>query len=208
MSRPEWYIARVQTGEEDRVCRLITQACQVADQLSHQAALAAAATDDLNPATAGPTLRDCFSPIFRTQKKLRGQWITVERPLMPGYAILVTASPARVRDCARQVRGFYRILRMEETYIPLTPEERSWLEHATQDEGDKRVVPMSFGYLDGNRVVATSGPLVGHEGIIVKIKRSASLAFLEFHVGTKRIKTTIGLGIVPEDRAKQEAQAL
>ncbi|WP_165046249.1 hypothetical protein [Adlercreutzia sp. ZJ138] len=141
-------------------------------------------------------LDECFAPRYRTQKKMRGEWRNVERPLMPGYLIAVVNNPAQLARVLRYVNGFCRVVKVGQTYVPLSGYEREWLE-ANTSRGD-RVVPMSFGHKVGGVLEVTQGPLKGYEGRIVGVKRADSLAMLEFHVGNMRIKTTVGLGILPD----------
>lgn len=140
-------------------------------------------------------LDECFVPRYRTQKKLRGEWRDVERLLMPGYVIAVASDPARLAQRLQRVNGFCRVVKAGQTYVPLNAYERMWLE-ANTSRGE-RVVPMSFGRKVGDVLEVTQGPLKGYEGRITKVRRSDSLAFLEFHVGPVRIKTTVGLGVLP-----------
>ena len=178
----DWYIVQVQHGAEDRMCAAIIRACNEA-------------SFDANGEPSEPfTLQECFCPRFRTQKKIRGEWIDLERPLMPGYVVAVTNDLWRLQRVLNAMLHFARVVTSTGTYIPLGTENRQWIEQGTR-EGD-RVVPMSMAYKEGDRVVVTSGPLVGKEGDIVRVNRKASLAFLEFHVGALRITATVGLGIV------------
>ncbi|WP_165249289.1 hypothetical protein [Adlercreutzia sp. ZJ141] len=141
-------------------------------------------------------LDECFAPRYRTQKKMRGEWRNVERPLMPGYLIAVVNDPSQLARVLRYVNGFCRVVKVGQTYVPLSDYEREWLEASTSR--GNRVVPMSFGHKVGGVLEVTQGPLKGYEGRIVGVKRADSLAMLEFHVGNMRIKTTVGLGILPE----------
>lgn len=184
----EWYVIQVQSGQERRMCRLIQASC--------------AEYNDIAEEGDSFFLDECFAPRFRSQKKWRGEWRDVERPLMPGYLIAVVDEPDRLVQRLRTIPDLCRMVKPGETYLPLTEYERSWVDAYTE-KGD-RVVPMSFGHRDGDGVTVTQGPLKGREGQIVKVDRSNSLAHLEFHVGQIRIKTTVGLGIVPGDAHTSE----
>lgn len=172
MPRTEWYVVQVQTGRERRMCNLIAAVCT-------------------------PEVQECFFPRFQTQRKVRGEWEFVERLLLPGYVIVVTARPADVAQQLRSIPDFCRMVISGETYAPLRRDERAWVEENTRS-GD-RVVPMSFGYKRGDSFVATSGPLVGREGLVTHVNRAKSLAQVEFHVDAITIRATVGLGIVGEE---------
>ena len=49
---------------------------------------------------------------------------------------------------------------------------------------------------DGDTLLVTEGPLKGREGMITRVNRHKSLAFLEFQIGGKRVTTRVGLGIL------------
>lgn len=182
MSRFEWYAVQVMSGQERKMTRLIEVAC--------------AEADEENPDGVRFELDEVFVPRYRAQKKMRGEWREVERLLMPGYVIASVDNPVEFAlVLRRRVSGFCNVVKIGQTYVPLNAYERAWLEAST-NRGD-RAVPMSFGRKVGDMLEVTSGPLKGHEGRITKVKRSDSLAFLEFHVGPMKIKTTVGLGILP-----------
>lgn len=218
----DWYIVQVQAGTEERMCKRIQYESDVADRRQAEAAeekllaqleaaqqagdpmpsyLAEYAANGTSSDDVPHLLDECFSPRFCTQKKLRGEWINIEHSLMPGYLIAVTDDPWELQRRLHTLHAFARVVGMQTdpagnslTYVPLRPEERQWVEDHTQK--GNRVIPMSMAYKEGDRIVVTDGPLVGQEGRIVRIKRSASLAFLEFHVGQISIKTTVGLGVI------------
>lgn len=180
MSRAEWYVVQVLSSQEQKAIAQIKAVCAKTDEVD--------GTDD-------PKLDEIFSPRFRTQKKMHGEWRDIERPLMPGYLIAACTDPAALDRRLRRVREFCRVVRASRAYVPLSSYEREWLEaHTGRGE---RVVPMSFGRKVGDTVEVTEGPLKGQEGRIVQVKRANSMAVLEFHVGPMKIRTTVGLGILP-----------
>ena len=187
MPKAEWYVVQVQTGHEQQMCELIESLCAQADLL------AAATSDEDDPTLL---LQECFSPRFRTQRKRMGRFVDVEHPLLPGYVIAVTHDPARLAHNLRLTREYTHLLAVGETYVPLSKEERLWLERQTAQ--GNRVVPMSIGYRRGDTFVATEGPLVGHEWMVDRVSRANSMAHLELHVGQMTIRTTVGLAILPE----------
>ncbi|WP_165251864.1 transcription termination/antitermination NusG family protein [Adlercreutzia sp. ZJ304] len=179
----DWYAVQVMSGQERKMIQFIETACAEDDEES---------ADLQEPLV----LDECFAPRYRTQKKMYGEWRNVERALMPGYLIAAVNDPVQLAQRLRRVNDFCRVVKSGQTYVPLNAYERTWLEAHTS-RGD-RVVPMSFGRKVGDTLEVTQGPLKGYEGRITKVKRSDSLALLEFHVGSIRIKTTVGLGILPE----------
>lgn len=181
MRAPGWFVVQVQTGCEAQMCRVIERACAEADLASDR---------------DYPLLEECFSPQFQTQMKYHGEWRYKEKPLLPGYVVAVTAEPAALAHLLRGVPEFSRLLTSGETFVPLRDDERVWMEEFTK--AGERTIPMSFAYKKGDTLVVTSGALVGREGMITRVSRRKSLAFVEIDVGGKRVTTTVGLGIVGE----------
>lgn len=180
--RMPWYVIQVLTGHEGRMSSLIM----------------ATFAQQKRTAEAGGALHleECFTPRFCGRKKWKDGWRDVEYPLLPGYVIAVTDTPAALAELLRGINGMCRLVSSGDAYTPLDDGERAWVEAQT-NRGD-RVVPMSFGYKEGDNLVVTSGPLKGFEGRIVRVDRRNCLAHLEFHVGEKTIKTSVGLAVVPK----------
>ena len=62
--------------------------------------------------------------------------------------------------------------------------------------GKKGLFDLSEGIIEGDRIIVTSGPLVGNEGSIRKIDRHKRLAYLEFDMFGQDVKAAVGLEIV------------
>ena len=54
---------------------------------------------------------------------------------------------------------------------------------------------MSEGYIEGDKVRVTAGPLCGLEGLIKKIDRHKRTACLEFDMFGQTVSTSVGLEI-------------
>lgn len=182
MRKADWYVIQVQTGKEQAMCQLIERICAEADLQSD--------------ADGACLLEECFTPKFKTRHKFKGAWQDIEKLLLPGYVIAVTAHPEGVSLELRKVRDLTKLLAVGETFVPLHEEERVWIETFTK-QGD-RSVPMSLAYKVGDTLVVTEGPLKGREAMITRVNRKKCLAFLELHVGGKKVTTQVGLGIVSD----------
>ena len=91
----DWYVVQVRGGQENAVVAALRR-------------------------TAGTgALEECFSPRWRTQRKIRGEWQSVERLLLPGYVVAVTDAPRELDEALRRVPGFTRLLRNERGFTPL-----------------------------------------------------------------------------------------
>lgn len=180
MRTAAWYVVQVETGRELASCAGMTRACEVEAELGVE---------------GSELLVECFAPRYCAQFKLHGEWHDEERLLLPGYVVAVTRDPWGLARVLRKVPGLTKILKMGETFAPLSEDDRSWIERWTT-EGD-RAIPMSIAYKEGDRIVVASGPLKGHEAMIVKVKRRLNMAELEIHAGQMTIRTTVGLAVLP-----------
>ena len=177
-----WYVIQVSTGSEDRMCKVIERACGKLDE---------AAGDE----GGRVGLRECFNPKFESRKKRMGEWRDVERTLLPGYVIADVQNPVKLAYALSRIEDFCRMLVSDGTYSPLDEAERVWIESYTKE--NQRVIPLSYGFRDGDTYVVSSGPLKGKEAIITKLDRKNCLAHIELHAGPMTFKKTLGLVILP-----------
>ena len=183
--REKWYVIQVRTSTEDKMCRRIERACEEHDKVAKDK-------------ESRVYLRECFCPKYRTQRKRKGVWQNIDLPQIPGYVIAVTAHPAQLAEAIKEIHDMCKLLSDGEEYQPLNEDERAWVDMRTAR--GNRVIPMSFARKVGDQIEMTDGPLKGYEGSIVAINRSKSTAYLEFHVGPIRIKTRVGLAVLPGEK--------
>lgn len=170
----EWYVIQVMKGAERSMAALISRVV---------------------PSTV---LDECFWPKYATEIKVRGRFIKVEKPLLPGYLIAVTSNPEALEHHLIELPEFARVLSQGGSFVPLAPDERGLIGAFTKR--GKRVVPMSMGFKDGDEVVIAEGPLAGREGLIRSINRRKSTAYLEVNLCGRRVSTRVGLGVLTKER--------
>lgn len=181
MRASNWYVVQVQAGREHIACNTMRRII--------------GGLQELDP-DAPALMSECFSPSFERRRKRNGEWVFEKRPLLPGYVIVVTDEPYKLRDTLYAVPEFTRLVAMGKTYVPLSQDDKSWIERWTK-QGD-RVIPMSLAYKRGDTIVVTDGPLVGHEAMITKVNRRKRVAHVEVRAGQMIIHTTVGLEVLPE----------
>ncbi len=175
-----WYVVQVMTGRERRVRELICR-------------------------EVGPeVLNECFIPSFEVQKKTRGAWRIERARLFPGYVFVVSGDIEELKQRLRRVPEFARLLTVGESFVALEASERAWL--ASFTAAGERVIPMSMGAVEGDRIVVTQGPLMGHEGWIARVNRRKSLAFIQVEMFGRKIETKIGLGIVRKQACSSDEE--
>lgn len=178
-STTNWFVIQVSTGKELAMCQVIERvAGEVGDGV----------------------LKECFCPSYATQKKVRGVWQNVQAILFPGYVIAVSDAIGELKDRLRRVEEFTRLLSIGEAFVPLEESDRAWIAAFTHH--GERVIPMSMGVVEGDRVVVFQGPLMGHEGWIKRVDRRRSIAFIQVNMFGRTIETKIGLGIVRKKPCK------
>lgn len=169
-----WYVIQVINGRED-VMR---------ERIEHMV-----------PAGA---MQELFYPQFQTEIKVHGEWVDTTKPLFPGYLICDTADPRTVQQYLLCMDDFARVLSQDGRFVPLAKEEVQLIGGFTH-RGD-RVVPMSEALKDGDQVIVTAGPLLGHEGLIKTINRRKSAAYLELDLCGRRVTTRVGLAVLSAEQ--------
>lgn len=170
----KWYVIQVMKGREDNMASLIGRVVPKA------------------------LLQEVFSPKYETEIKVRGRWVPVQKTLLPGYLIAITSDPEGLEAMLSDMPEFARLLAQGNEFVPLAPAEVEVIGSFTAP--GKRVVPMSIGVKDGDRVVITAGPLVGHEAMVKEIWRRKSIAILEVNMCGRVVTTRVGLGVLTKEK--------
>lgn len=175
-----WYAIQVTSGKEESTCRLMRR---------------------LVPSAV---LEEVFTPRYETQKKYQGEWRMCPEPscfpAMWWRSRQTSTSCAQGCAACRSLRGFSP---WERPYLPLDEHDRAWIEALTRKGA--RTVEMSTAVMEGDHVVVTGGPLMGHEGWICAVNRQKSLAFLEIEMFGRKLKTKVGLAILSRQSVEEDA---
>lgn len=165
-----WYAVQVRRGKEDK----FVEWCE--KKINYQA------------------YKDIFIPRVMMAKKYQGKWHNEKRVLFPGYVFVITD---HVDDLFQELKKIPDLTKMLGEYkgeiFPIYSEEVQYLLKYDQ-EG--HVVNMSTGYIEGDNIVITDGPLVGYEGLIKKIDRHKRIAFIEVNVFNQISMIKVGLEII------------
>ena len=135
----------------------------------------------------------CFVPRRAIQMKRKGVWEKVEKPLFPGYFFVDTDDIEEMAIELRKVEGFNKILTVDKEFTPLYGKDAELVENLSTKAG---LFDLSEGIIEGDKIIVTSGPLMGQEGLIKKIDRHKRLAYIEFTMFDHTIKGTVGLEII------------
>lgn len=165
-----WYIAQVHRGREMAMLEL----CRTL----------------LIPRVA----QECFLPQYEVMRKVAGSWHLVKRLLFPGYLFFVTKNPQQLYHELRSVPVALRLLGNDKnSFFSLTERERAWLASFMDAS---YTVRMSKGYIAGDKIVVTRGPLRGFEGDIRKIDRHKRRAYIDISLFGDSMLASVGLEIV------------
>lgn len=180
--RYSWYVVRVKIGSEENVRRR----CK----------------EEMHP----EMIEDCYVFRYEEQSHVKGEWITQEKILFPGYVFLVVRKAGAKKSETEEaeygkrlgqkligIEGAIRLLKVDGELVVLNDEEVNLLQTFG---GHGRKVELSEGVIEHSKIRVYSGPLVGKEKYIRKIDRHKRRAVLEMPMfgGTKRVQ--VGLEIV------------
>lgn len=121
-----------------------------------------------------------------------------KRPLFSGYVFLETNMPEKefktaMYDVIYNSPDIIRLLCNGNGSIAVSDSERQKFEYLFRG---KRCLDHSVGYIDGDQVIVTVGPLKGFEGYIKKINRHNRTALIEFDMFGQKQTVSVALEIV------------
>lgn len=165
-----WYAVQVRTGKEDE----IVKACRI---LINSRAL-----------------NDCFIPRCKRMKKYRGKWHHVEEILFKGYVFMISDYVDELYTELKRIPDLTKILGNDgENIYPIRKEEAMFL---TRFGGDNHMVDISYGFIEGDVIRITNGPLMGQEGHIMKVDRHKRVAYVNISLFDRETTVQVGLEII------------
>ena len=169
-----WFVFFVQTGKEEIVC------------------------DYLNKMSSNKGSIE-FIPriqlICKNSKQVRKEL----KPMFPGYVFYKTKVDAesfvsQIMPLARKFKHIINLLGRENiNYMSLCEEEKNFLIKFCDNQ---HVVCESLGFIKGDRILVTSGPLKGIENVIKRINRHKRRAEIEWEFLGDVRRITVSLEIV------------
>lgn len=163
-----WYVIQVYTGKELE----IAQQCR--DRVADEG-------------------EDVFVPLTERWTKIRGERTLITSRLFPGYVFIETD---KIEDFHKRLNRIYAMTKVLRTGDEMTPIQKEEEEYLRKLGGDEHVVRYSEGYIEGDKLVVTSGPLKDFEGNVKKVLRHKRLVVVEVLLHGKEVEVTLGLGIV------------
>ena len=108
----------------------------------------------------------------------------------PSYLFIETDNIKEFADNIKWFPEFKVVLQMDDVYCPLGKHEESVL---FQLINDKDVIDISKGYMEGDKVRITEGPLMGHENFIKRVKPRQGVAVIEMDIFNRTTEVPLGL---------------
>lgn len=169
-----WYAVWVRIGQEEKVLALCEKLLKAREEKEKP-------------------YEQCFLPKYERSRKLNDEWVRRKEVLFPGYLFFISDHVNELAGLLKSIPEFAKILGDEQTPIPLYSHETEFLRtHMNKD----KVLEMSLGFLVGDRLVVTEGPLKDYKGKIVHIDRHKRLATLEIEFFGRMVKMKVGVEVV------------
>lgn len=163
-----WYVVQVMSGQEHSIAAV----CE-AHLLGEQ--------------------EEVFVPLYERKRKIKGSWELCQAILFPGYVFFQTGDVDDLFYRLKRMDGLTKILRTGDDFTPLHETEVAFLQQFGREE---HVVEMSIGYIEGDEVIITTGPMADWHGKVKKIDRHKKIAVLEIEFFGRMTDVTVGLEIV------------
>ena len=137
--------------------------------------------------------KEMFVPLYIDKMHFRKQWHDVKKVLFPGYFFVDTDDIDEVSKELSQIDRLTKVLRNAEKIAPIQKKEQEFLQGMMNEE---YIVECSKGFIIGDRVCITEGPLRNHYGFIRKVDRHRRIAKLEINFFGRMTPVEVGLEIV------------
>lgn len=139
---------------------------------------------------------EAFVPRYEMLRREKGVWVKRTEVLLPGYVVVVTQDPVKLKTALPRVPRFTRLLGNDDMFTRLDDREVAFISSFVQP--GKRTVKMSTGVIEGDEIIVLDGPLKGRTALIKKIDRHKRLTYLEVEMLGRRRLLKLGLRLFLE----------
>lgn len=141
-----------------------------------------------------------FIPKYIAQKHFKKNWHEVEKTLFPGYLFVDAEKIEPVIAGLKRFRQYTKVLQDGEIVSPITKQEQQFLS-AMMD--NQHLVRYSEGFLIGEKVCITTGPLRNFEGCVRTVDRHRRVAKLEIPIFGRPTPAEVGFGAIKRVSEKE-----
>lgn len=167
-----WYVIQVQTGREEQI---------IAETASYE---------------VRQYCDEIFAPRCERKKRYLGEWHTETSLLFPGYLFVISSAPEKLYKALKRIPQLTKLLGTGEKWTPMSNEDIEIVELLS---GREHLMKFSEGYIQGEKVTVTKGPLKGLEGKISRIDRHKRLAWLTVELFGRTVELQAGLEIIRKE---------
>lgn len=143
-------------------------------------------------------IEEIFVPEIEQMKRFRGEWHKVKKIMFPGYVFVSTQKELDLYENLKSVPTLTKILKTGEDITPVTPREEDFINKLI---GKDKVAEVSVGYIEGDKLIVSEGPLIGMEGLVKKIDRHKRIAVLQMEMFGNLTEVTMGLEVLSKSPA-------
>lgn len=165
-----WYVLFVMGGKEQKICDFLKE-------------------EEIN----------AFLPRMEVLYRVKGVFYPKEKLMFPSYIFIESeldhiAFHQKLMELKQKKSGIIKELKFDNDGTPaLTESEKELLEKLI---GRKKLMEHSIGYMEGERVIVTEGPLQGLESKIIRMDRHKRKAQIEIDMLGQAVKLNVSLEII------------
>ena len=135
--------------------------------------------------------------------KVKKKWEKKKEKLIPSYLFVESNSIKDFAIALARIPKFSMVLQSDGGFFPLSEKEENLVKSfITNDEG----IDISKGYIEGDNIYVTEGPLQGMEGYIKKIDRHKRVAIISMNLFDRETDVSVGLEIVEKRPAEEKKE--
>ena len=136
---------------------------------------------------------DVFTMLSERMVKERGEWKKKTAPAFQKYIFAETDDTDGFRIRLKKVQELAKMLGVDDNIVPIYPEEQEMLQKLG---GKEHVIRYSEGYMLGDKLVVTEGPMKGMEGIVKWVDRHQRIAGIEVFLLGRQVVVKMGVGVL------------
>lgn len=136
---------------------------------------------------------DVFTILSERMVKERGEWKKKEEPAFQKYIFAETEDTNGFRIRLRNVQELAKMLGVDDSIVPIYPEEQEMLQRLG---GEEHVIRYSEGYMLGEKLIVTEGPMKGMEGYVKWVDRHQRIAGIEIFLLGRQLIVKMGIGVL------------
>lgn len=136
---------------------------------------------------------EVFTIFSERMVKECGKWKKRTVPAFQKYIFAETEDTDGFRIRLRKVQELAKMLGVDESIVPIYREEQEMLQKLG---GEEHVIRYSEGYMLGEKLIVTEGPMKGMEGYVKWTDRHQRIAGIELSLLGRNVAVKMGIGIL------------